>query len=354
MDRSRYTAVTLYSGAGGLDLGFRRAGFELLWANDFDRHACETYRRNIGDHIACGDLLELPPPIELAPDLVIGGPPCQGFSVAGQMNPGDPRSLHVAHFLDVVDALGPRAFVMENVKALAVNPRWSGTRDSLLRRAEELGYRARLLVLNAMDFDVPQARERMFLVGMRDAEPLAPKRITAGRPPTVREALLSLPPFGQPGNDTICNARVVPASNPVMRPSAYRGSLLFNGNGRPLFLDGPARTLPASMGGNATPIVDQEELSKGAEPWVLGYHARLAAGGRRRRTAPRRMRRITVEEAAALQTFPRGYEFQGRQVAQFRQIGNAVPPNLAYRVGLAVREALEKVDRAEKPLLAAA
>lgn len=127
-----------------------------------------------------------------------------------------------------------------------------------------------------------------------------------------------------------------------MRPTADKGGLLFNGSGRPLCLDGAAKTLPASMGGNATPIVDQDELAHGASPWVVEYHARLAAGEPPLSTG--RMRRITVEEAAALQTFPQGMTFKGPQVAQYRQIGNAVPPNLAFHVALAVRAVLESVD----------
>ena len=340
-----YTAVTLYSGAGGMDIGFDRAGFKVLWANDVDPFACATYEEQVGDHIVCGDVLSVDPPAGLQPDLVIGGPPCQGFSVAGRMDPSDPRSQHVMHFFDVVEQYRPRAFVMENVKSLAANPRWGGTRAALVQRAEALGYRTRLYLLNAADYDVPQARERMFLIGFAEAEPLCPVAVTAGKPPTVREALATLPAFGSPGNDTACMAKVVPAARPIMRPSAHKGSLLFNGSGRPLELDGPAKTLPASMGGNATPILDQEELATGAPAWVVEYHAHLAEGGKPFTNAPARMRRVTVEEAAALQTFPRGMAFKGKQVAQYRQIGNAVPPNLAYHVGLAVRAVLESVDR---------
>jgi len=93
-----YTAVSLYSGAGGLDAGFLAGGFRLLWAIDCDRHAVDTYRTNLGQHIVCGDVLGTQPPPELMPDVVIGGPPCQGFSVIGRMDPADPRSRHVFHF----------------------------------------------------------------------------------------------------------------------------------------------------------------------------------------------------------------------------------------------------------------
>jgi len=339
-----YTAVSLYAGAGGLDWGFSQAGFKLLWAIDSDRHAVETYKANLGEHIVCGELPGDAPSGDLRPDLVIGGPPCQGFSVIGRMDPEDPRSRHVHSFLDVVERLEPRAFCMENVKALAEADRWAPVREALVQRAKELEYQVELMVLSASDYGVPQARERMFLVGVRGGTPLCPVPTTKGEPPTVREALSRLPVFGKPGNATVSTAKVVPAAKPVMRPSAHKGSLLFNGSGRPLQLDEPAKTLPASMGGNATPIIDQEELTAGAKPWVVGYHARLRKGRSPDKQAPRRMRRITVEEAAALQSFPSEWKWRGPQGAMYRQVGNAVPPVLAERVAISVYEALQVID----------
>jgi DNA (cytosine-5)-methyltransferase 1 len=343
---SGYTAISLYSGAGGLDSGFAASGFDIRWAIDNDPFAIETYNSNLTPHGVCGDVLHVDPPSELEPTLVIGGPPCQGFSVIGRMDPKDPRSEHVDHFLDVVEHVGPRAFVMENVKALAVSARWAPVRERLLERAAALGYERELFVLNACDYDVPQSRERMFLIGIRGAAPERPPAETADRPPTVRAALERLPRFGESGNDATCSARVIPASKPIMRPTAHRGSLLFNGSGRPLDLDGPAKTLPASMGGNATPIIDQEELEHGAESWVVGYHRRLQEGKPPLKRAPSRLRRITVQEAAALQTFPLGWTFAGPRVAQYRQVGNAVPPNLAEAVATSVRRVLERQDAA--------
>ncbi len=340
----RYSAVSLYSGAGGLDLGFVRAGFDVQWAIDSDAFAVETYNANLEARAVCGDILRVDPPEHLRPDIVFGGPPCQGFSVIGRMDPGDPRSRHVEHFLDVVEKLEPRAFVMENVKALATSPRWAHIREGLIQRSESLGYEHELFTLNAADYSVPQTRERMFLVGLQGAPPERPAPTSEGCPPTVGDALSRLPRVGAPGNDGVCAARVVPARTPIMRPTAYKGSLMFNGSGRPLRLDGPAKTLPASMGGNATPIIDQEQLEDGSAPWVVWYHERLRNGGHPLKRAPKRMRRITVQEAAALQTFPNEWVFVGPQVAQFRQVGNAVPPSLAQAVATSVRGTLDRVD----------
>lgn len=344
--RPSYTAVSLYSGAGGLDLGFVRAGFQIRWAIDNDACAVETYNANLTPNATCDDVLSTDPPNEIDPTLVIGGPPCQGFSVIGRMDPEDPRSRHVDHFFDVVQGIAPRAFVMENVKALAESPRWAAVRKRLLARATALGYEPQLFVLNAQDYGVPQSRERMFLIGIQDEIPTRPEPSTAACPPTVRSALEPLPRFGEPGNDLSCTARVIPASKPVMRPTAHRGSLLFNGSGRPLNLNGPAKTLPASMGGNATPIIDQDELEHGTEPWVISYHRHLLEGKPPLKRTPSRLRRITVQEAAALQTFPPGWTFAGPRVAQYRQVGNAVPPLLAEAVARSVREVLVRQERA--------
>lgn len=340
------TFVSLYSGAGGMDLGFYQAGFDPVWANDIDPAAVETFNKLFSNHVAlCGDLRDwastLPRPGEA--DLVIGGPPCQGFSVAGKMDPTDPRSRHVFNFVEIVKRLRPKAFVMENVKALAVNKRWTQLLDALRAEAEDASYRTQLLLLNASHYGVPQARERMFLVGLSDnkAPTLAPEPTTRSRPPTVRNALEQLPRFGSPGNDSVCTARVTPAKKPVLRRSPFAG-MLFNGQGRPLDLDRPAPTLPASMGGNRTPIVDQHQYENGDESWVVEYHAHLWAGGKPFTVVPGHLRRITVEEAAEIQTFPQGMHWAGKQSAQYRQVGNAVPPRLALHVARAMRDALAR------------
>lgn len=355
MSQTPPTFVSLYSGAGGLDLGFLRAGFEPLWANDFDATAAETYRQNIGDHIVAGPIEDQDWPSEGSASFVIGGPPCQGFSVAGHLDPRDPRSKHVSVFFDVVERVRPEGFVMENVKNLAVNARWAGLRRDLISRAEDLGFSVRLCVLNASHFGVPQARERMFLIGLRGARPAEPEATTQDSPPSVRSALSKLPPYGQPGNGSVCTARVTPAKRPVMRRSPFAG-MLFNGKGRALNLLAPASTLPASMGGNRTPVIDQVQVEEGGACWIEEYHAHLSDGGEPIDSIPPRMRRLTVEEAAAIQTFPTGWRFSGTQSAQFRQIGNAVPPELAFHVAKAVKAAIRRRDRATaaEPVLVAA
>ncbi len=343
--------MSLYTGCGGLDLGFGEAGFETIWANDIDPFALETYRKELirrghsMPEIFCGDISKAVLPPRGSSDVVIGGPPCQGFSVAGKMDPGDPRSRQVWEFFRVVEELAPSAFVMENVKALATNSRWAGTIEALEAKGEKLGYKCRVMVLNAADYGVPQLRERMFLVGIR--ERTMPKPISLAKRTTVREALRSLPTFGELGNDSICKAKVTAAKFPVMRKSPYAG-MLFNGQGRPVDLEGPALTLPASMGGNRTPIIDQLALEKEAEPWIVGYHAHLAADGKPISEVPLRLRRLTVEEAACLQGFPPGMFFSGSQCTKFRQIGNSVPPALGAAVAAELMKVLKGASDVEE------
>lgn len=340
--REAGTLVSLYSGAGGLDLGFQRAGFTPIWANDIDPVVVETYNKAIRGHVAhAGDLVEL---LDVLPkrgsvDMVVGGPPCQGFSVAGKMNPDDERSRHVFNFVSVVSRLKPRAFAMENVKALAMNRRWRRLIDELRAEAESEGYHTQVIVLNASHYGVPQARERMFMIGTQSLPrgELRPQPVSEHDPPTVRDALDRLPKLGTVGNNSASTARITPAKNPVLRRSPFAG-MLFNGQGRPLDLDRPAPTLPASMGGNRTPIVDQHQYESGGDSWVISYHDHLSSGGKPYRAVPDRLRRLTVEEAAELQTFPQGMHWAGSLSAQFRQIGNAVPPVLAYHVARAISD----------------
>lgn len=346
-------AISLFSGAGGMDVGFRKAGFNTIFANDIDSVACETYRLNHGEMIFDGPLQPLLPLMRHMQDidLVYGGPPCQGFSVAGKMNPDDERNTLIWTFMDVVDCVSPRAFVCENVKALGAFGRWKDVRDELLRRAR-IDYETTLIVLNSQDFGVPQNRERMFLIGLRKDLLRQPSDSIAdfvryslerckSEPANLGSIVKKLGKAGSDRNRRVCRAKITFAKQPVMRPSPYAG-MLFNGAGRPLRPDGRASTLPATMGGNKTPIVDEGVIFEGAESYIEKYHAYLRNGGKPYiGEAPSRLRRLTVDECLAIQTFPEGYQLAGSQSAMYRQIGNAVPCRLAEAVATATRELIE-------------
>lgn len=356
-------AVSLFSGAGGMDCGFHAAGIKTVYANEIDANAADTFKANAkyldADAMHIGDIQELMPEITRLTDIdvVFGGPPCQGFSVAGKMNPEDERNQLVGTFMDVVEALKPQLFVMENVKALGVLAKWRNVRAGLIDRAHSLGYAVFAAVLNAADYGVPQARERFFFIGVRgaDEDELGTAMVNdlkqlEKRPPTVREAFAAIPAYGAKGNRVGSTAELRFAKHPVLRTSPYRGSLLFNGRGRPVDLDSVAKTLPAQMGGNHTPIIDQLLLDDpNADNWVAAYHASLLAGnaipGEEHSDIPKHLRRMTVREAAILQSFPADYVFVGQVGKQYRQIGNAVPCKLAQAVATVALQAMTRLSR---------
>lgn len=348
-------AISLFSGAGGMDIGFERAGVSILWANEVNSDAVETYRTNHPHtYVKHADIRESKKDLckysSKDIQLVFGGPPCQGFSVAGKMDPTDERSTMIWEFFDVVEIVSPQFFVMENVKALGELARWKQVRDKIFDRAKELGYYSFSKILNAADFGVPQKRERVFFVGVHnsnngnidvDIENTFDAIIESKKRPrlALRDCLLSVGVAGTPENPLSCTAKISLATNPVIRKSPYAG-MLFNGMGRPLDFEGQSNTLPASMGGNKTPIVDERLLrDPSAENWVEKYHKSLLNNSVDRETSvPKFLRRLTIKEVAAIQTFPSDYVFRGGKSSIYRQIGNAVPCNLAQCVAEAVIE----------------
>lgn len=352
MPTNTLEAVSLFSGAGGMDKGFEAAGFDVKIANDIDKDACQTYELNHSGKMIEGDLVgqlhQLKSFVDV--DIVFGGPPCQGFSVAGKMDPNDERSKLLHSFFDVVEMLKPTAFVCENVKALAQLEKWSTIRKEMIERVST-DYNVEMVVLSANEFGVPQKRERVFCIGIhkrkgvltREAfsslvRTLLEREKTAAE--TVQQVIRRMGRAGSVGNLEVCNAKITFARSPVLRKSPYAG-MLFNGAGRPLSAKGFAPTLPASMGGNKTPIVDEGEIFDCLPSYVEEYHKTLMTGAKARLgVAPTRLRRLTVAECLQFQTFPATYRLAGRQSAKYRQIGNAVPCKLAEAVANAVRKLL--------------
>ena len=333
-----------------MDVGFQRAGFDIVWANEMMPHAAATYARNHAEGVMhCGDLNTLMDELPRGDiSCVFGGPPCQGFSVAGKMDLEDERSQLVYSFMNVVGRVLPTVFVMENVKALASLAKFSHVRGELIRRTQKLGYEGNFHLLNAKDFGVPQARERVFLIGFKKTNRM---RFDAAHferhkcsPPSVRDILTHIGRAGTPDNPLTCKAKITLAERPVMRKSPYAG-MMFNGLGRPMNTDGVSCTLPASMGGNKTPIVDEAHVYLNQPSWIEWYHARLRNGEPPlgMNDAPESLRRLTLREAAAIQTFPEDYKFAGPTSSQYTQIGNAVPCQLAYAVAASVMDAINNL-----------
>ena len=282
-------------------------------------------------------------------DVLFGGPPCQGFSVAGKMDPNDTRSQLVWLFMDAVEQVCPKVFVMENVAALGALEKWKSVREGIVERGQALGYKVSYRVHHTPDYGVPENRDRVIFIGVR--ETLGETKtfydkldMFRASPMTAREVLLTVGKYGSKDNPQTCTANVTLASKPVMRRSPYAG-MLVNGAGRPIDLNGIAPTLPASMGGNKTPIVDEESLYNSNIPnWFETYHASLLDGtiNPEGLTVPATIRRLTIKECAAIQTFPIGYMFSGKKTKQYKQIGNAVPCRFAEAIAKSVRIAYIK------------
>lgn len=342
------TAVSLFTGAGGMDVGFERAGINVVFANELMKEAADTYNTNHPPGIMVNDdINHIMDQFHCfkGVDLVFGGPPCQGFSVAGKMDPEDARSNLIFTFLDVVDKVSPRAFVMENVKALGSLEKWGPVKQKYLTKAAALGYTCIPFLLNATEYNVSQKRERVFFIGIRNnGDPFFEQHLSnlleqqKQKAPVVKEILSPLGRAGTEKNPNTCTAKITFATRPIIRKSPYAG-MYFNGQGRPINIDNYANTLPASMGGNKTPFIDEEYLyGDASEDWVVTYHKGLVDGSiiPEFQEAPARLRRITIKEAIKIQTFPDNYIFCGKKSRIYAQIGNAVPCNLAEAVAKAL------------------
>lgn len=164
------SVVSLFSGGGGLDLGFKNAGYNILWAIDNNKDAVNTYKENIGNHIICEDINNVDIKNIPRADIVIGGPPCQSFSLAGKRNIEDARGQLVWKYIKIISEIKPKAFVFENVTGLLSAKNSKGEKIiSLLQIAfKEVGYKINTKILNAADYGIPQRRRRVIIVGLKD------------------------------------------------------------------------------------------------------------------------------------------------------------------------------------------
>jgi DNA (cytosine-5)-methyltransferase 1 len=333
--------ISLFSGAGGLDLGLTRAGLKPGFMVDSNRYACDTLRTAQPAaalmHADIHDVLNdevLTTLAEMTPvTLVAGSPPVVGTIPSGHIDPdSDPPQL-LYRFMDAVAQARPQAFVMEALPVLS-GPRWHGVLTRLRNQARELGYDTYIPVFDAADYGVPQHRHRLFFTGMpRGCKPdtmeLTTGRISAGV--VIRNL---------PGGirDIPCPAGVHLNPKPVLRNVPYAGELL-NGTGRVIDLRTVAPVLPAALGGDKTPVIDLMQLEFNADPWIEAYHHRLWAERKPPWTSlppEAKMRRLSLRECAALQGFPSDYPLRGPVTTQFKLVGNATPPALGEAIGRAI------------------
>ena len=215
-----------------MDVGFTRAGFKVLWAAEENKDAWKTYNHN-ADAAVCRKLdlkdvdfddlrRELPGPV----DCLFGGPPCQGFSQAKKGLPDDKRNELVYVFMDAVDSLRPRSFLMENVDNLGTKPLFTPILDKLTERAKSLGYACQRRVLDTHNFDVPQSRNRLIFVGFRGtAVPVQYFHELAAfsrQGQTCGEALQDIGRAGTPSNPATCPAKINVCKDPVLRGERLR------------------------------------------------------------------------------------------------------------------------------------
>lgn len=167
--------ISLFSGGGGLDLGFVYEGFNILWAIDNNKNAFETYKENFGNHIVFGDINKIDINTIPTADVIIGGPPCQSFSLAGNRNAEDPRGKLVWKYLEILSKIQPKAFLFENVTGLLSAKDKNGEKilPQLQKAFYDIGYTISTSVLNAADYGVPQRRKRVIIVGLKDSRHFA-------------------------------------------------------------------------------------------------------------------------------------------------------------------------------------
>jgi len=313
------TFVEVCAGCGGLGTGFIEAGFKPLLINEIDKSCCATLRRNHPSHgdmvRECGmELLSLE---GLRPDLLIGGVPCQAFSQAGERRGfEDPRGRLILDFSRLLMECLPKAFLVENVRGLATHNKGETLRSVLELLHNEGKYRVLHKVMNAADYEVPQRRERMIIVGVReDIETEYEFPAPTSKKMLLRDALKDVPPSEgiQYSEKKRKVMELVPEGGcwvdlPEGVKREYMGNALKSGGGmrgfaRRLSMDQPSLTLLTS------PSQKQTD-----------------------RCHPLETRPLTVREYARIQTFSDAYEFCGSVSQKYKQIGNAVPVRLAFHL----------------------
>jgi DNA (cytosine-5)-methyltransferase 1 len=305
-----FRVISMFSGCGGMDLGFQgdfkvfgktyeRLPFRITWANELNPAACRTYRRNIGAHITCDDVWKALEYMPSKADVLIGGFPCQDISVNGKgAGVSGKRSGLYRAMVEGIKRVRPAVFVAENVKGLLMKGHEQSLRQ-ILKDFGALGYNVTLSLCRAADYGIPQTRERVFIVG------------------TSKRANRFVPPPPERSKKTWMTAKEALADLEVLEESPAINHIWSRANRSPeqgnrrLSADRPAYTIRAECHGN------------------IQYHYRLP-------------RRISMREAARVQSFPDNFIFEAQLRETERQVGNAVPPVLAWHVAQAVRKCLER------------
>ena len=303
--------LDLFAGCGGLALGFESQGFETL-GFEMDEDCCATYKKNL-----LGDCVKVKLDANYKfpkAQVVIGGPPCQPFSVGGnQMGVMDARDGFPA-FISAVEQAKPDIWMFENVRGLMYKNK--NYLERIIAALEEEGYIVEYKLLRAVEYGVPQNRERMIVVGHRgnfEFPIIQAQKITAGDAVgDIAHIIDSKSKFLTPSMDMYV-AKYEKASKCITP--------------RDLHFDRPARTVTCRNLGGATGDM----------------HRIILPDGRRRR--------LTVREGARLQSFPDWFEFEGKESSCYKQVGNAVPPLMAYEIAKSFRQYINSPVRLDKKII---
>ncbi len=357
MTSNRLTVVDLFSGAGGLSLGFEKAGFQSVLAIDHMIAAVETFKDNHHTPVTCEEIeesIELP-----ASTLIIGGPPCQGFSSAGRRQEGDHRNTLVSVFGSLIARDRPEMFVFENVEGFLTMEKGARVHD-LLEPLLEAGYRIHLRKINAANYDVPQHRKRVIAIGALSFDPSFPEPTHSayGAPgahlagmhlpetPTITKALANLPE---------------PTDSPPGTPSDHYTRPLNGNRGKIVKALGPGQTmrdLPEEFWHNSyqrrayrrvkdgTPTERRGGPPAGVRRLAPNEPSKAITGGASGEFVhPTLDHFLTLRECARLQTFPDDFTFFGTRSERALLIGNAVPPHLAEALAASVLQDLKEAKR---------
>ncbi len=328
--------AALFSGAGGLDLGFKNSGFDVIWANEYDKIIWETFEKNHPDtFLDRRSIIDIPnDDLPKNIDGLIGGPPCQSWSLAGSMRGiNDDRGKLFYEYIRVLNYIKPKFFLVENVKGIVSKAHLSSF-SHIIELFEESGYNCHYKVLNAVDFNVPQTRERVFIIGFRkdlNVNFKFPKSMREKR--TLEDVLKGLEdavPSGTKSTNTIHN-------NEYMTGSF---STIFMSRNRIREYNQPSFTIQAS--GRHAP------LHPSSPKMIKVEKDKFIFDG-----PETKVRRLSVRECARIQTFPDDFVFYYKNINNgYKMIGNAVPVKLSEAIAKSINTAInyEVSEYIKKPL----
>lgn len=336
MKKKKFKLLSLFAGAGGLDLGFEKAGFEIVYANEYDKSIWETYEKNHKTPLDHRDIRKIDSSELPDCDGIIGGPPCQSWSEAGSLKGiNDSRGQLFYDFIRILKSKKPKFFVAENVSGM-LSKRHQEAVDNFIKLFEEAGYEMHIKLLNANDYNVPQDRLRVFYVGFRkDLNIKFDFPLPFDYKPTLKDAIYDLKDSAIPAlkkNKT--NGSNCKISNHEYMVGSF--STIYMSRNRVRDWNEPSFTIQA--GGRHAPIHPQAPKMIQVEK-----NKRIFEPGKENL-----YRRLSVRECARIQTFPDEFVFYYNDVATaYKMIGNAVPVNLAKAVAEQIKNSLEGLGNEE-------